>query len=260
MSETERKAMIDEANAATVYEAYAGVGAFVNVPDGYTVYSLEHLQERPNRIKASPEFRDTKSLADYLKRFDTTHAVAFSSPETSVIEVIVDYHSNDVPSHCCHDPSFTASFTPEYEAWRNIHRNDLTQKHAGEFLEERKFDVQTPDPASLMEMVMQFEALKKVSFKQSTRLHDGQRQFQYIEENETRGNVTLPEVIFLEVAIYDGEAAQIVPVRVKYRINDGDLIFTFEIADMKKLERAAFNKCEESFLAQAPKGLLITHV
>ena len=247
---TETQSRHEFASASEKLSAHGDVGAFVVVPDGFGVADLEALQAKPNRVVADRVFRDVESLAAYLERFEKPESVALSDVDAATIRVMIDYHSvTDGPSHADHQATFDAVFTPEYKAWRD--KDGVWQKQvtAGLFLEERSRDVVEPDSASIMDMVMQFDALKKVTFRQSTRLHDGQRQFTYNEENEVRGNVTLPERITLLVSVFEGQEPDRVPVRVRYRIEDGSLLFAFEIHERKRVEQLAFERCEDRLRA-----------
>lgn len=209
---------------------------------------MENFMERPRRMRGHTRFRDTKSLAAYLERFEQPHSIAFSDPVRHTIEACIDWHDHNeqLPNHVDHKASFIAQKTAEYQAWVEVHKKPMSQVAAGMFLEERAVDVIEPDAASIMDMVMQFDALKRVTFRQSTRLHDGQRQFTYSEESEARGAVTLPERIKIRVPVFDGQEPDVIPIRVKYRIEDGSLKFTFEIHDRSKVETTAFERCEDA--------------
>lgn len=254
---TEAQEIAERKDAAMVKTS--AVGAFLARPQGYEVHSLEEFQDRPNRIKTDYTFRDTKSLAAYLGRFQRPETVAFSNPDRLEIRVIVDHHDHaaDRPTHCAHHATFSAQFTQHYKAWRDFSGKSVTQVSAGLFLEERATDVIKPDAASIMDMVMQFDALKKVTFRQSTRLHDGQRQFTYSEENEARGNVTLPEAIQIRVSVFEGQEPEVITVRVRYRIEDGSLRFQFEIHDQKLVENTAFERCEDALKTEVKEDLMV---
>ena len=244
---TETEAKRDMACAATVNSAMSREGSFVALPTGFEIASLEELQENPNRTRLNHVFRDTRSLAHYADLFfDPEQSLAISYPADRKIVLFIDHDTPDIARHRDHQATFEAIFTAEYAAWRGLSSRLIDQKSAGEFLEDRAADVVEPDAAAIMDMVMTFDALKKVTFRQSTRLHDGQRQFTYQEENEARGNVTLPEQITLLLQVFDGQDPQRIKVRVRYRIDDGSLKFGFNIADMQALEDEAFRKCEDA--------------
>lgn len=226
------------------------LGAFAVVPHDYSVVSLEKYQARPNRVVQDVVFRDAKSLAVYLNRFETGERILFSSPDTCTIKAVIDYHTaQDQPSHCDHKASFNANFDSHYAVWRGAHGKSMSQKEVGEFLEEHALDIVDPDAASVMEIVMNFEAIRRVTFKQSMRLNSGTRQFTYVEDDDVKGAITMPEKISISVPVFEGQEAENIPVRVKYRLNDGKLTFSFEIHNKPDVERAAFDKCEASLVA-----------
>lgn len=230
---------------------------FMALPEGYSVHSLEDFQSAPNKIVTAPKFRDVASLAAYLARFERAESVALSKPAENEIRVIIDHHvDSDTPAWAKHTATFRACFTPEYQAWREIDRKHMGQVAALEFLEERAVDVVTPGPADIMDIIMNFDALKRVTFKQSTRLHSGERQFVYAEENEVRGQINLPEMISLRLPVYEGMEPDVIKVRIRYRIDDGKLTFAFLIDQRPKLEMTAFERCEDA-LKVARADLLI---
>lgn len=233
-------------------------GAFMALPEGYEVHALENFQGRPNRIVARPTMRTAASLAAYVNRFREAGTVLFSSPGNREVYAHIDYHDATTGNEaggenarfCSHTATYTAIYSAEYAAWRAIFDRPMSQVDAGEFLEERATDVIEPGAADIMDMVMQFDALKKVTFRQSTRLHSGERQLTYTEENEARGAVTLPEAITIRVPVFDGMEPDRLKVRVRYRINDeGRLRFSFLLHDRQAIEDQAFYRCEDAVMA-----------
>lgn len=259
---TEFEAIADCIAGMTPLEFSEMKSGAVALPDSYCLADTEKFQLKPLYAKGQYSFRTTKSLALYLDRFQRPETVAFSNRSEAKICVTIDHHNHvsNEPSHCSHQAIFDAQFTPQYAKWRAIDGKPMTQVSAGQFLEERALDVKNPDPATIMDMVMQFDALKKVTFKQSTRLHDGQRQFQYLEENEARGNVTLPEAIKVLVPVFEGQEPDTILVRVKYRIEDGSLRFAFEIHDRDLVEQIAFERCEDALAKDATDLLILQTV
>lgn len=251
--------IIGNAAARLRHKVDPGVnGQFMALPDGYQVHSLEDLQVAPNRIVAAPKFRDVGSLAAYLTRFERNESVAMSRPAESEIRVVIDHHvDSEKPAWARHTATFKATLTPEYQAWRDIDRKHMGQVTALEFLEERSVDVIDPSPADIMDIIMNFDALKRVTFKQSTRLHDGQRQFVYAEENEVRGQINLPEMISLRLPVYEGMEPDVIKVRIRYRIDDGKLTFAFLINGRPKLEMTAFERCEDALKVARPDLMIL---
>lgn len=233
-------------------------GCYAVVPEGYSIRSLEHLQSRPNRSAAAIELHTGESLVDYVTRYAKPGTSVFADPGDRSMLAVLDYHTPDEPAHCEHRACLWAIRSFEYAQWAEISGQALSQKGAGEFLEERALDIVEPEAADIFEMVMKFDALKKVTFKQSTRLQSGLRQFLYHEEDEARGSVTLPEMLKITVPIFEGEDPTTIPIRIRYRIdNDGRLTFAFKIADRKALEDRAFLGMVDAVAGKLPAGVAV---
>lgn len=223
------------------------VDGFVVIPDGYNLQSVEDYQERPNRIVTDHKFVSAKSFAEYVSRFGIDCMMLTASSDKAQMYAVIDYHEGDgLPRHGTHKATYTARQTDKIKAWLSMCSKPLGQIEFGLFLEERAIDVIQPTAADIMEMVMQFEATKKVEFKSSTRLADGSRQFSYVEDNQTRGGMTLPDKIIIRAPIYQGMEPQDITFLLRYRINDGSLKFVIEMHDKDEVLREAFERCVDA--------------
>ena len=240
---TEFEAIARASIAATMSFDPAKTGQVAMVPEGFKVNDLEEFQISPNRRRANEAFVDIGSLAEYVNTFAETGTMISANYAGATIGVIVDGHTPDGPGHREHKAAFTAQQHDKLRAWLAICRKPMSQVEFGLFLEDRAVDVVSPEPASVMEMVMTFDATKKVTFKSAQRLHDGQRQFQYVEQNEVKGGVTLPDHFTILSPVYRGMEPQRVKFMVRYRIEDGALRFTVEMHDRDTVLRDAFQRC-----------------
>ena len=233
-------------------------GQIAVLPEGYSVESLESLQQAPNRHRADHRFVAVQSLADYINRFGGADTMICADYMGAKIITTLDGDAPDAPSHKEHKARFEAQISDKVKAWLGVCNKPLTQVQFGLFLEERAVDVVVPEAADVMEMVMKFDATKKVSFKSSTRLHDGSRQFQYVEENESvRGGVTLPDHFIILAPVYRGMDPQRIKFMVRYRIEDGALRFQVEMHDREEVMRQAFERCVDALKAELLVDLTI---
>ena len=241
---TEFEAERDMAIASGAMDQDSG---FVVIPDGYNLQSIEQYQERPNRIEETHRLTSAKSFADYLTRFATESMLLTASTDKAQMYAVIDYHEGDgSPRHGTHKAVYVARKTDKIAAWLSMCTKALGQIEFGLFLEERAVDVIQPEAAAIMEMVMQFEATKKVEFKSSQRLADGSRQFSYVEENQARGGLTLPDKIIIRAPIYQGMEPQDIKFLLRYRINEGSLKFIIEMHDKDEVLREAFERCVDA--------------
>ena len=129
----------------------------------------------------------------------------------------------------------------------------MSQVHFGRFLEERAPDVVDPDAATVVEVCMNLDAIKKVAFKSAVRLSDGFRQLEYVESNgDARGAVRVPEVMTILVPVFEGMEPERIKVRLRYRMNEGALIMWVTIDNADDIERLAFEWCIEALAVDQP--------
>lgn len=221
----------------------SATGQFAAIPDEYSVVSLEEFQAAPNRVRARHTFVDVASLAEYLNKFSTPDTMIAADYAAASVLCTIDGDGPDAPSHKSHTACFVAQTHDKTKAWLKICDKGMSQVEFGLFLEGRAVDVAVPDAADVMDMVMKFDATKKVAFKSSQRLHDGARQFQYVEENDVRGALKLPDHFIVLAPIYRGMEPQRVKYMVRYRIEGGSLRFQVEMHDKDEVMREAFNRC-----------------
>lgn len=224
----------------------AGKGQFAVIPDDYQVATLEAFQERPNRHFADERFVDVASLVTYLNRFADDDTMISADYDSAQVVAVIDGHAPDDPSHRTHHARFTAAVSDQTKAWLGICGRQMSQIDFGLFLEDRAVDVVEPDAADVMDMVMTFDATKKVSFQSSQRLHDGQRQFRYVEENQATGAVTLPDHFVILAPVFRGMEPQRIKFMVRYRIVEGALRFQVDMHDRDRVMREAFDRCVDA--------------
>lgn len=271
MSEIERNARVDLAEATA--QAMAGKLPLVKmdqahnvalVPDGYSIERIQGVPVRPEAMNLKPLFFEAGSLAEYVNRFWTKNAVAFTDWQAASIYVDFcflsmsdegqpgDKHWSD------HAAKFVARKADPWRKWFGLHDKLVSQRLFIRFLEERAHEIVTPDAASVIDVCMNFEAVKKVEFKSSQRLSNGYRQFLFTEENSGDGRVEIPEIITIMVPIFEGQEPVNVQVRMRYDISDGKLTLGIAIDNVDEILKSAFERCLDTFrvgLATGPDAL-----
>lgn len=231
---------------------------FATLPDGYSVHDLEKFEPAPRRARADHKFREVETLAEYLIRYGNQDSVAFADWRARTIRAVIDYHEPDgAPAFGEHRASFIAQRTSAWEAWRGVHDKPMAQVAFGRFLEENAHLILEPDAASVVEVCMALDAVKRVSFRSSIRLSDGFRQIEYTEDNDTKGGVRVPENLVINVPVFEGQEPQRIPVRLRYRIDEGKLSLWVTIDHLDDIEREAFEKCIDALAHDGPADLKI---
>lgn len=249
----EAKTGYDLAVLQNVHEV--GSRRFVTLPE-YGLVEVPYSPAKPDRVQEARRFSEVKSLCDYTKAFGSSPH-AFADWRKGKIAVTLDYHTGSNPeddaTHCAHKATFLAQHSEPWAAWRRAHDNQKSQADFARFLEERAHEIIEPDAATVIETEMNLDAVKKVSFKSAVRLTDGFRQFQYLEEDQTKGGIRVPEKMKIRVPIYEGMEPDTIECRMRFRISEGALRMWITFDNLADIERLAFDRCVQAFGVDCPE-------
>ena len=226
---------------------------FALVPQGVKVQDLEGMLRAPTRIRQAVTVLDADTFIAYVNRFASTASVVFcDGPEGRTFRAVLDYHQPEQPSWGQHVAVYQCPISIEWGRWKSSDRKRMDQATFAEFFEENIKDITAPEgipdapsAADMLEISRTLEAKKNISFRQGTRLDNGQVQLTYNEEIDGRageaGQLRIPEQFFIGVKPFLGGDAFCVPARFRYRIQDGRLMMWFELVRPDKVLEEAYN-------------------
>jgi hypothetical protein len=226
---------------------------FIVSPDGYGLTDVS-VRAVPDRIIARRSFADGDSLAAYVRRFaDSSSLLVADIGQPNMgsgpkIAVALDYHpsatnvaSSPPPVGAVdHIAVWAMDHSEELKAWAKFEGKLHPQEDFIRFLEENAMDIVSPEPAKLLDLCRDFEAIKTVNFKSSKRLQNGDREFVYSETTGTADRIAVPEKIKLRIPLFYGEQAHDVDLLFRYRMKEGGLSLGYEFHRMKPVLDAAF--------------------
>lgn len=213
------------------------------VPDGLTIENMEYYLPAPVRKKASVAVFDVDTLAAYLKDQDEKRTRIFASVGRLTIQGVLDYH-DDSPRWGDHEAVLTCSLSDDWRAWTGNNNKSIGQTAFAEFLEDHAHNVVEPESAAVLQMVTNLEANKSVQFKSGMSLQDGSVQLEYVESisDNTKGKIKIPKELVLGIHPFKfGKPWQVV-ARLRYRINEGKLTFTYILNQPDKVLEEAFRQ------------------
>lgn len=214
------------------------------------VVSLEHLCDRPHRIRHALDFHTAGSFISYCQAHSDLDAIAlWYSHKDNAFEATLDYHDANGASWCTHRASYELPKSPEWTIWMAANRKAMPQADFAEFIEANLPDIVEPSGAQLLEMVKTLQAKKAVQFESSVRLDNGAVHFRYSEDvrgSVTKGAIDIPGEITLGIAPYLGESPFSVQARLRWRISDNKtLVLWYELVrEHKVTETVATEICE----------------
>lgn len=223
----------------------------VMVPAGYQLQRIDnsHLSPRPRRSAGRAILLDSASYVAYVKRYMTRDTVTFADLSQRQIQTIFNYAeaaSTDgpgAPGWADWSATLTLAYSPAWAEWYpKATRADawFRQLDFAYWIEQHTLDIDTPDGSTLLGIVRDLKISRDVRYERVTHLPTG-TSAKLIFNVEHRavggGEIDLPESITLNVPIFEGSANEMVPVWVRYKLDDdGQAWFRFEMgADIKRL-------------------------
>lgn len=225
--------------------------SYALVPDGFDLREVPTF-DRPARPVGTVKLRDAASFITYVNDHKVDASRIYASLEPASFLAVFDDHEtsdlNELVADQADFREFRASFqvpaSREWKTWESIDRKDLNQLAFATFLEDNLPDVLTPDSASLLDMVLNFEAAQGGKIVAAQRLQDGSTTMQFVAENNASGSVKLPETIRLNIPVFENESPRELDCRLRYRIkrDDGTLTLRIERIRPHKVLEDAFRQ------------------
>lgn len=269
-SETTGPAQIGNIQAAIAAGAALGdprspvvdekAGVFAVVPKEYKVESLAKFLPRPLRIAQAVLLYDTDSFIAYVNGFKVpgSSRIFFNGEEEKFVAVL-DYHETESPAWCEHTATFKPRRSVEFTTWMDKNRTQMTQVDFARFLEENMPDIVEPNSAELLQVALTFEAKKSVEFSSGVRLNNGQIQFQYdevVRGTAQKGTIEIPEQFVLGISLHVNGPAYRIPVRLRWRLQDGKVVFWYEVVRPHRFIEDALKEIRERVLNETAVPLL----
>jgi uncharacterized protein YfdQ (DUF2303 family) len=206
--------------------------------------NTEVLCEAPIRTRREVRFLDFTSFLDYLKMYKSLDSRCYVSREE--VRLVVDHPGKSFSDWEQHVAVFPLTASDEAAAWLERVSKDgskqTTQTELALLFERRARDVLEPSPTELLEVALTLEAKKNVDWKSGTRLRDGSVQFMFEETVNAKagqkGELEIPQMFRIFISLYEGTPAVELGVKLRFRLNQGQILFVLEWEDLAEAERA----------------------
>lgn len=214
------------------------------VPKGMQILDLsdlaEQFRDRPHRLQQTMLVHSAESFVEYFNRFANENSSIAIDHENGKIVGVLDYHeSESEPRYGSHKVVYKFPHTPEYTKWMALDNERLDQETFALFIEERYCDIIEPSAADMLQVALTLKAKQSVTFKQSTRLENGQIQFVYDEKIDgtaglEAGTMKIPEVFKIQIQIFRFGDSYKIAARLRYRISSGGLKMWFTLINPER--------------------------
>ena len=216
---------------------------YLVAPDGSTLISLKDQQYPhglpPERIVANLKMQDAASFCSYVNSFKDGRTRIFADTTIGALGflALLDYHpvsAGDVtaPQFLSHRAAFALRHSEEWKLWFGQNDKLIPQAEFAEFLEDNRGDIQSPDPATMLEIAKELQAHSEVNFASKVNLRNGAAVLSYDEQikaSVTTGQIEVPEHFTISIPVFFGESPIEIKARLRFRISDGKLKFQYKL-------------------------------
>lgn len=217
----------------------------IALPDNYELHDLEDFLPAPRRIQEKVKLLSADSFIHYCTNFATPASVILADADNTSLTARLDYHVDpETPDWCGHSAVYQCVKSKAWELWERYDGKTLSQSDFAELIEDRAADVVTPTGSELLEIATKFQVIRKAVFGSAIRLATGEFQFNYCDEND-KGTIEVPETITLGLAPFHNGESYEVQARLRYRLKEGQLTFTFKLINPERVVEDAFKSVVE---------------
>jgi uncharacterized protein YfdQ (DUF2303 family) len=231
----------------------------IALPPGWALkeYDDSKFLAAPLRKRASVQLRTFDDFIQYVKRHgsltDSTIWCEADYPTGKVAFTAILNDNGEEPEKAAwrdHLAHFQPEFSEEWKRWIANNKKALSQVEFASFIEENVKDVagptdgqNLPSGAQMLEMALAFEATQDFRFKSAVRLQNGGQNLSFVQDDDdaTIQRMQLFERFAIGIPVFRNGDAYRVDARLRYRVRDAKLTFTYELVRFDKVLEAAAN-------------------
>ncbi|WP_105215744.1 DUF2303 family protein [Pseudoalteromonas sp. T1lg22] len=246
----------DNSAAQHLHKVDGGV-PFVAVPRGYHLENVEKFLDNPTRIRKHLNVLSTDSFIRYFNKFCDDDSLVVLNDNSQRIVGMLDYHTTTEASWCDHQVEYACPQSREWATWLSNNKKKFNQLGFAEFIEENIKDFAEPSGGELLEIATKFSVIRTAVFSSGVRLQSGEFEFQFSEQNQSKGTVTVPEKIAIGIAPFQNGEKYRIEARLRYRLREGELAIWYELIEPEKVIEDAFNEVKTVIRNGIDKVLMI---
>lgn len=238
-------------------EAIPGLPSFVPVLVHPETGKVTGLYDQLAPWRTSPERKSGTARVDTLESFialvnhhkqTDTAIFATTDWQKPALTAVIDYHGKETPDNGKHRIHYQFPLSEEWKSWLAINGKGMGQLAFAEFIENRIEDLSSPSaieaedfekmfaskvgfPNEIVQLSRGLQINAETRVKQVVKLQSGESQILFEEDHKsaTGEPLIIPGVFILQIApFFQGDTARI-PVRLRYRKNDGGLVWICEM-------------------------------
>lgn len=236
---------------------------------------FEAFRTRPERKKGQAAVETVESFIGLVNRHETDDSVIFVKTvdcAAPTMTAVINYHpdagkdkGNSTAAFCDHQIVYEFPLSDEWKIWSARSDVPLAQVELANFIEDRIADLTDPTkdeiddaanrffttiatPAKMMELSRGLQVNVESKVRSSTKLQSGEAAIVFEEAHkDAAGNdIKVPGLFYLSIPAFVGGEKKRIPVRLRYRLKDGSVIWRFQLYRPELIIHDAIEKAVQS--------------
>lgn len=203
------------------------------------IKSLEHLREAPVRNRYTQVLTTLSGFCAFLgiqKTEKDGKPVVFADRQALTFTGILNHpHTGDNPAWMDRRVKVSRVISRKLSKWKERDGKKMSQEEFALFLEEHIEDIADPSGAEVLSFAETLEATRTETFKSSIVTGTGETKLTYSSERQGEQSSKLITDIKLGVPLFEMGDPYEVKVKIFHRVNDGKLIFWFNLRHLDYL-------------------------
>ncbi|MCB0252121.1 MAG: DUF2303 family protein [Anaerolineae bacterium] len=228
-----------------------GIGVFV--PEGYHLQKFDPIvPPEPTLTMATTKAGDLASFVALVNRYkiDGQSAIFSTDPASiglpSAFRCIIDYHKPAAPGRCLHSITYTPKHSEQWEIWTAASSGkSFKQADFAEFIEDNSVDIITPSSASVLDLISNFKASRKVEFDSVVHQSNGSTLLAYgdtVDGGHRNGSMAVPTELEINIPVFHGGARWRMKVFLRYKLGDSKVSFSLKMDRPRAMETEAMEQ------------------
>lgn len=236
---------------------------------------FEAFRTRPERKTGQAAVETVESFIDLVNRHKTDDSVIFIKTidcAAPTMTSVINYHpdagkdkGNSTAAFCDHQIVYEFPLSDEWKIWSGRSDVPLAQVELANFIEDRIADLTDPTkdeiddaanrffttiatPAKMMELSRGLQVTVESKVRDNFKLQSGEASliFEEVHKDAAGQNINVPGLFYLSIPAFVGGEKKRIPVRLRYRIINGAVIWRFQLYRADLIIHEAIEKAVQS--------------
>jgi uncharacterized protein YfdQ (DUF2303 family) len=165
---------------------------------------------------------ETAKLATGIRQIEDTthHPVIFADRDSMTIKAYLDYHHAEGPRWLNHTAKVAFKNSHQFERWKKVNGQQMTQEQFALFLDEVINDIAQPAGAEVLSFAENLEATSTQIFKAAVKLASGETNYTFTDARDGDFSTKIIDRFTIGIPIWQGGEKVAIEARLFHRIVD----------------------------------------